>query len=95
MSEVYGKVIKMRTREEITRLVKTLIVERLNLKIEVEEVEDSVVFGSTYGFDSTSLLEFIIDLEEKFEIMIPDEELIPDNFNSISNIVTFVLKLLE
>lgn len=81
-------------KNDINRIVRELIVAKLELSVEVDELEDSIIFGSTYGFDSTSLLEFIIDLEDTFNIMIPDEDLIPDNFDSISSIVAFISKLL-
>jgi acyl carrier protein len=40
--------------------------------------------------DSTGVLEFIDYLEEAFDINIADEELIPDNLDSINNVVAFI-----
>ncbi|MCU0608610.1 MAG: acyl carrier protein [Chitinispirillaceae bacterium] len=40
--------------------------------------------------DSTGLLEIIMFLETSFTISIEDHELLPDNLNSIENIVRFV-----
>ena len=47
------------------------------------------------GFDSTSLLEFILELEDTFDIVIPDDDLIPDNFSSISKITDYIVSLME
>lgn len=40
--------------------------------------------------DSMSLLRLISFLEEHFEIQVPDEAVIPDNFRSLSAIETFL-----
>jgi acyl carrier protein len=40
--------------------------------------------------DSTGVLELVGFLEERFDIRITNEELLPDNLDSIDNIVGFV-----
>jgi acyl carrier protein len=40
--------------------------------------------------DSTGILELVTFLEETFEITIEDEELIPENLDSIENVVQFL-----
>jgi acyl carrier protein len=40
--------------------------------------------------DSTGILEVIYFLEEQFNIKIEDEEMIPENLDSINNILAFV-----
>ncbi len=40
--------------------------------------------------DSMSLLRLIAFLEEHFQIQVPDEAVIPDNFRSLSAIETFL-----
>jgi len=40
--------------------------------------------------DSTGMLEVIYFLEDKFSIRIDDAEMIPENLDSVSNIVRFV-----
>ena len=40
--------------------------------------------------DSTGILEVIYFLEEEFEISIDDEEMIPENLDSVNNIVRFI-----
>lgn len=42
--------------------------------------------------DSTGILELVMFLEEKYSITIEDEELIPENLDSISNLVKFLEK---
>jgi acyl carrier protein len=44
--------------------------------------------------DSTGILELVLFLEEKFSIAIPDDEIVPENLDSINNIVAFLNKKL-
>lgn len=40
--------------------------------------------------DSTGVLELVAFLEETFNITVEDEELVPENLDSVSNLVKFV-----
>lgn len=40
--------------------------------------------------DSTGVLELVTFLEEKFPVKIDDDELVPDNLDSINNLVRFI-----
>ena len=40
--------------------------------------------------DSTGILEVIYFLEEDFEIKVEDTEMIPENLDSVNNIVAFI-----
>jgi acyl carrier protein len=40
--------------------------------------------------DSTGVLEMIYFLEEQFEIKVADQEMIPENLDSVDNIVRYV-----
>ena len=42
--------------------------------------------------DSTGVLELVNFIEETFGISVEDEELIPDNLDSINNITAFIMK---
>jgi acyl carrier protein len=44
------------------------------------------LFASDDGFDSFGLMEFILRLEEAFNLSIPDEHLDPDIFYSVETI---------
>jgi len=45
--------------------------------------------------DSTGMLELVAFLEQQYRIKIEDEELIPDNLDSINNLVKFIEKKLH
>jgi acyl carrier protein len=43
--------------------------------------------------DSTGILEVIMFLESKFGVTVKDSEMLPENFDSVNNIVRFVQRL--
>lgn len=42
--------------------------------------------------DSTGILEIVMFLEEQFGIKVADSEMLPENLDSIANIVSFITK---
>lgn len=58
--------------------------------------DDQSTLSSTDSFlekgiiDSTGILEIIHFLEDEFEIRVEDDEMIPENLDSVNNIVAFV-----
>lgn len=75
-----------------------------NIQQELRQfVIDNFLFGQGNGnlrnddsfldkgiIDSTGVLELVVFLEEKFHFKIEDRELVPDNLDSINNLVRFV-----
>lgn len=57
-------------------------------------LEDSTSFLESGMIDSTGILEVISYLEDTFSIKIKDEELVPENLDSINNILSFLGKKL-
>jgi acyl carrier protein len=53
-------------------------------------LEDSTSFLESGMIDSTGILEVISYLEDNFPLKIEDNELIPENLDSISNILSFI-----
>lgn len=41
--------------------------------------------------DSTGVMELVAFIEEKFGIRLEDDEIIPDNFDSVNKLVNFIL----
>ena len=69
--------------------VRSFIVENF-LFGEEEGVTDTASLMEEGIIDSTGLLELIMFLEEKYGISIADEELVPENLDTIQNIDRFV-----
>ena len=57
-----------------------------------EGLKDETSFLEEGIIDSTGVLELVTFLEEDFEITIDDEELIPENLDSIDNVTAYLEK---
>ena len=55
-------------------------------------LEDDTSFLEEGILDSTAALELVGFIEEKFSITVEDEEVVPDNLDSINNVVNFIKK---
>jgi len=53
-------------------------------------LQDDASFLDEGIIDSTGILELVSFLEEEFSISVEDEELIPENLDSIVNVVTYL-----
>jgi acyl carrier protein len=70
--------------------IRAFVVENLLLGEEENDFSDSQSFLESGLIDSTGILEVIAFLEEEYEITIADEEMVPDNLDSVDNIVAFL-----
>lgn len=55
-----------------------------------ENLEDNTSFLDEGIIDSTGILELVSFLEEEFSITVDDEELIPENLDSINNVTAYL-----
>lgn len=53
---------------------------------------DDVSFLEKGLIDSTGVLEIVAHLEEKYGVSVEDEELIPQNFDSVDNLAAYVAR---
>ena len=53
-------------------------------------LKDDTSFLDEGIIDSTGILELVSFLEEEFSISVEDEELIPENLDSIMNVVSYL-----
>ncbi len=79
-------------KTEISKEIKSMVEQELNMQV-VEEEE--LLFGVAGGFDSLSLLNFILKLESKYNVIIPDDDLVPENFATIDSIAVYIMTLLD
>jgi len=79
------------TKEDIISLVKDFIVNNFLFGQEDEPINDSDSFLGKGIIDSTGILELIDFAEESYGINIDDNELIPENLDSLDNISRFIL----
>lgn len=75
---------------QTTEEVKTFILDNFMFGQDADELdlEDSLMEKGI--IDSTGVLELVGFLERTFDIEVEDEELIPDNLDSIGNITRYV-----
>lgn len=59
---------------------------------EEKKVADTDSFLENGIIDSTGVLEVVSFVEDTFNIKVKDEEMIPENLDSISNLVNFINK---
>lgn len=55
-----------------------------------DQLKDGDSFLDNGIIDSTGVLELVTFIEQKFPVTIADEELVPDNLDSIDNLVRFI-----
>jgi acyl carrier protein len=70
--------------------LKQMIVERLFLKVQPEEIPTDVSLMEAFGVDSVSLLELVVGLEEAFGIRLDDGDFNVTNFSSVAALREFV-----
>jgi len=59
------------------------------------DLKDDTSFLEEGIIDSTGVLELIEYLEEEFNLQIDDEDLVPENLDSLNNLEHFIARLLK
>ncbi len=80
--------------DKVKQKIKEFIIENF-LFGEASDLNDDTSFLEEGIIDSTGVLELIEFLEEEFEIEIDDEDMIPENLDSLNNLEKFIAKLLK
>jgi acyl carrier protein len=83
---------KMNTND-IEREIRGFLVERFLFGRDEALREDGSLLGSV--IDSTGLIELVIFLQEHFGITVEDEEVIPENLDSVKSVVAYVARKLH
>ena len=78
----------MESREKL----KQYIIENFLFGNENTSLDDGESFFESGIIDSTGILEIVGFVEDEFGFEVTDEELVPDNFDSIDKLVTYIEK---
>ena len=78
-------------REEIYNEVLRIL--SSDLEVSVDDIERDMNLNTELPFDSLQLYEFVIDLEEAYNIKLPDEML--DQMKTVDDIVSLIMQLTE
>ncbi len=81
--------------QRITSEIHTFILENFLFGDETRKLEYSDSFLDKGIVDSTGILELVAFVEEQFEIEVADEDLLPENFDSIDHLGAYVKRKLE
>ena len=73
--------------KEVIRILST------DLEVSADEIDTTMDLNTELPFDSLQLYEFVIDLEEAYNIKLPDEML--DQMKTVDDIVNLIMRLTE
>jgi len=76
------------TREEISKIVKDIIVAKLG--VSGSEVVEDASFVDDLGADSLDTVELVMDFEEKFGLEIPDED--AEKIRTVKDAIDYIEK---
>jgi acyl carrier protein len=75
---------------DIRQSIRTYILENLLFTDDEAALVDSSSFLATGLIDSTGVLEITHFLEDTFSISVQDKDMLPENLDSVDNLVAFV-----
>ncbi|HID21984.1 MAG TPA: acyl carrier protein [Planctomycetaceae bacterium] len=81
--------------ESLDQEIRDFVRENFLFGDESETLEDDTSFLEQGFIDSTGVLELVTFLEQRFGIEIADDELVPENLESIRRVVAFVESKLQ
>ena len=70
--------------------IKKFIAQNFLFSDDANVVRDDESLMGSGTLDSTGILELIMFVEEKFQVKVPDEDMLPENFDSVSAIATYI-----
>lgn len=76
---------------EVKENIKEFVVENF-LFGDGDKIKNDTDFFETSIIDSTGILELVCFVEESFNVIISDEEIVQENFSSIDRVADFVEK---
>jgi acyl carrier protein len=76
----------------VERDVTKFIVDNFLFGNAAEAPAPATSFMETGLIDSTGVLELVAFIEEKYGLKVADDELVPENLDSVSNLAGFVVK---
>jgi len=72
--------------------IRNFIIENFLFEQNHDELRNDASFLDEGIIDSTGMLELVSFIEETYGIHVEDEELVPENLDSVNNVVSFIEK---
>jgi acyl carrier protein len=82
-------------KNDIKKIIVDFILKNFIFNDKKEDIDENISLYEKGIIDSTGVLELVDFLEERFNIKIEDEELVPDNLDTIKRIYLFVQRKIE
>jgi acyl carrier protein len=81
--------------DEIKHAIKEVIVRECKLPMKPEEIaSDAALFGEGLGLDSVEALSITSGIEQRFDIVVEDEDGIQDAFRTVDSLAQKVVELM-
>ena len=80
--------------QSIDDALRSMMVERLFLKIKPDEIDLDADLMETYGIDSVQVSELVVGTEATFDISFEDDDFDPTRFDTLRHIAELVRKKL-
>ena len=84
----------MMTQPQIEGAVRQFVVDKFMFGEGADKLSNDTSFLETGLIDSTGVLELVMFLEEKFRVKVADDEMLPENLDSVTAIAAFVTRKL-
>ena len=80
------------TQQQLESSVKQFVAEKFMFGQGADTLTHDTSFLELGLIDSTGVLELVMFLEQQFDIKVGDEEIVPDNLDSVRKIGAYVLR---
>ena len=84
----------MMTQAQIESAVRQFVVDKFMFGEGADKLSNETSFLETGLIDSTGVLELVMFLEEKFRVKVADDEMLPENLDSVKAVAAFVVRKL-
>lgn len=85
---------KIDRRREVLRDIKAELIDRLELDMEPEHIDDdTLLFGGGLGLDSIDAMEIIIGMQSQFGVMIDEDDV--STLRTVNTLADFILEQKE
>lgn len=74
----------------VETLIRCYILENFLFSDDESQLDDSSSFLEKGIVDSTGVLELVMFVEETFDISVEDDEILPENFDSVAQLAQYV-----
>jgi acyl carrier protein len=81
-----------RTSTDVISEVRSFIIERFLFGQDGDSLANGDSFMERRLVDSTGILEVVMFLEERYNLSVADDELVPENLDSVERIAAFIAR---